>query len=151
LLFHLGDADPLAGLGAEAPVILLSGILCCAVALCCDNWAEDTIPPIWLRYVEAAGCASVMAFGTALVYAADLLPFELLSPWMVAAWIALPSVMALMIGGWVPHIYRSARRAAKSEREEMGELPPDRPRPQEDVVLMSNPAARMASLRAAAG
>ena len=151
LLFHLGDADPLAGLGAEGSVILLSGIICCAVALCCDDWAEDAIPPIWLRYVEAAGCASVMAVGTALVYAADLLPFELLSPWMVAAWIALPSIMALMIGGWVPHIYRSARRAAKSEREEMGELAPDRPRPQEDVVLLSNRAPRMASLRAAAG
>jgi hypothetical protein len=150
LLFHLGDADPLANFGAEMPVILLSGILCSAVALCCDDWAEDTIPPIWLRYVEAVGCASVMAVGTALVYAADLVPFQLSSPWMVAAWIALPSTMALMIGGWVPHIYRSARRAAKSERE-MGEPPQNRPHAQEDVVLLSNSASHMASLRAAAG
>jgi hypothetical protein len=150
LLFHLGDADPLVGLGAEMPVILLSGILCSAVALCCDDWAEDTMPPIRLRYVEGVGCASVMAVGTALVYAADLVPFELSSPWMVAAWILLPSIMALMIGGWVPHIYRSARRAAKSERE-MSELPQNRRHAQEDVVLLPNRAPRIASLRAAAG
>ena len=150
LLFHLGDADPLVGLGAEMPVILLSGILCSAVALCCDDWAEDTIPPIRLRYVEAVGCPSVMAVGTALVYAADLVPFELSSSWMVAAWIALPSIMALMIGGWVPHIYRSALRAAKSERE-TGELPQNRPHAQEDVVLLSNPTPRTAPLQVAAG
>ena len=120
LIFHLTDDNPLGGLGLDLPVILLSGILCSVVALCCDDWAEDTIPPTWLRYVEAAGCGSVMAIGAALVYAADLLPFEF-PPLMLAAWIGLPSIMAMMIGGWVPHIYRSARRAAKSEREEMGE------------------------------
>jgi hypothetical protein len=36
---------------------------------------------------------------------------------MFKAWTGLPSIMSLMIGGWVPHIYRSARRAAKSEHE----------------------------------
>jgi hypothetical protein len=91
-----------------------------------------------------------MAVGTALVYAADLVPFELSSSWMVAAWIALPSIMALMIGGWVPHIYRSALRAAKSERE-TGELPQNRPHAQEDVVLLSNPTPRTAPLQVAAG
>jgi hypothetical protein len=36
---------------------------------------------------------------------------------MLAAWIALPSVMAMMIGGFVPHIYRRARLAAAARRE----------------------------------
>jgi hypothetical protein len=150
LVFRLGDADPLSGLGPDLPVILLSGILCFAVALCCDDWVEDASPPPWLRYVEAAGCAAVMAVGAALVYAADLLPFEL-SPLMFAAWIALPSIMALMIGGWVPHIYRSARRTAKSERGEMDELPSNRPRAQENApAVMSNAAPPLASQWAAA-
>jgi hypothetical protein len=150
LVFRLGDADPLNGLGPDLPVILLSGFICFAVALCCDDWVEDATPPRWLRYVEAAGCAAVMAGGAALVYAADLLPFEL-SPLMLAAWIALPGIMALMIGGWVPHIYRSARRAAKSERGDVGELPSNHPAGQENAAaVMSNAAVPLTSQWAAA-
>jgi hypothetical protein len=40
----------------QLPVIFLSGILCTALAFCCDDWPEDTDGPIWLRPVEAAGC-----------------------------------------------------------------------------------------------
>jgi hypothetical protein len=120
LIFRLGDADPLGGIRDDLPVILLSGMLCTAVALCCDDWTEDRPPPIWLRFVEALGCALVMALGAALVYFADLLPFlsNGMPRWMPVAWIVLPSIMALLIGGWVPHIYRSARRAAMSQRGE---------------------------------
>jgi hypothetical protein len=56
-----------------------------------------------------------MAVGVALIYAANLLPLELPPP-MLAAWIGLPTIMALVIGGWVPHIYRSARRGAIAQR-----------------------------------
>jgi hypothetical protein len=116
-------ADPqglVAGLESSIPVIFLSGILCVALAFCCDNWPEDTDPPRWLRLVEAVGCAAVMAFGTALLYFGDLLPASMgtFTGLMVVAWIALPSAMAAMIGGCVPHIYRSAHRAAAARRRE---------------------------------
>jgi hypothetical protein len=39
-----------------------------------------------------------------------------LPPLMLAAWVGLPTIMALVIGGWVPHIYRSARQGAISRR-----------------------------------
>jgi hypothetical protein len=115
LIFRIEDASPLVGLGNDLPVILLSGILCAMVALCCDDWPGDAIPPARLRWAEAAACGSVMAVGIALIYAANLLPLEL-PPLMLAAWIGLPTIMALVIGGWVPHIYRSARRGAIAQR-----------------------------------
>jgi hypothetical protein len=115
LIFRIEDASPLVGLGNDLPVILLSGILCAMVALCCDDWPGDAIPPARLRWAEAAACGSVMAVGIALIYAANLLPLEF-PPLMLAAWIGLPTIMALVIGGWVPHIYRSARRGAISQR-----------------------------------
>lgn len=125
LIFRLGDANPLSAVAADLPVILLSGMLCAAVALCCDHWDKDTAAPRWLRLAEAVGCASVMAVGAALIYFADLLPFASadMPPWMLVAWIGLPSVMALVIGGWVPHIYRSARRASMLQRDGAGTLP----------------------------
>jgi hypothetical protein len=114
LVFHLGDADLLGGLYGEAPLILLTVVMCAAVALCCDDWADGSVPPVWLRFIEAAGCASVMALGAALIYLADLLPISVgqMPSWMLAMWIGLPSFMALVIGGCVPSIYRSARHAA---------------------------------------
>ena len=36
----------------------------------------------------------------------------------LAAWIVLPSAMAMMIGACVPHIYREARRASAARRDE---------------------------------
>ena len=60
-----------------------------------------------------------MAVGMVLMYfATDLLP-KGMSPWVLA----LPPVLGLLIGGWVPHIYRSAHRAAMSERGNNCELP----------------------------
>ena len=109
-----------AGLYGSAPVIFLSGILCVALAFCCDDWPEDTDAPIWLRPVEAAGCAVVMAFGTSLLYFGDMLPASMgtFTGRMAVGWIFLPSAMAAMIGGCVPHIYRSANRAAAARRRE---------------------------------
>jgi hypothetical protein len=60
-----------------------------------------------------------MAVGIGLMYlATDLLPKEM-SPWALV----LPPLLGLLIGGWVPHIYRSAHRAAISERSNDSELP----------------------------
>jgi hypothetical protein len=60
---------------------------------------------------------TLLAFGVFL-YLADLLPdsFGNLKGWMLVSWITLPSVMAFMIGLFVPHIYRSAHRAAAARR-----------------------------------
>jgi len=130
LVFELGNGAPLSGLRQDLPAILLSGILCAVVAFCCDDWAEDTVPPVWLRFAEAAGCASVMGLGAIIIYFGDLLPFPAnVWPhhWMLVAWMVLPSVMALFIGGCVPHIYRSARRAATARHEEAREAPAPAP------------------------
>jgi len=123
LLFHSADADPLAGVGGDLPLILLTFMLCTTVALCCDDWAEDARrPPAWLRFAEAAGCAFAMVLGMGMVYfyLGDKLPFPTatLPGWKVALLVGFPSTMALIIGGCVPHIYRSARRAAMARRNE---------------------------------
>jgi hypothetical protein len=118
LIFRLGDVGGL--VRADLPVIVISGVLCAALSFCCDDWAGDTaVAPIWLRFREAVGCGSVMAVGMALMYfATDLLPKEM-SPWALG----LAPLLGLLIGGWVPHIYRSAQRAAMSERGNASGLP----------------------------
>jgi hypothetical protein len=105
-------------LGDSLPPIVLSGILCLALAFFCDEWPEDHAAPSRLRVLEASGCAAAMVVATAFLYLADLLPasFGSLEGWMLVSWITLPSVMAFMIGLFVPHIYRSAQRAAAARR-----------------------------------
>jgi hypothetical protein len=123
LIFRLGTisvgALGLIGLiRADLPVIVVSGVLCAALSFCCDDWAEDTVAPIWLRFVEGVGCGLVMAVVVVLMYfGTDLLPK--MSQWVFG----LPLVQGLLVGGWVPHIYRSAHRAAMSERGNTYELP----------------------------
>ena len=117
LIFHLGDVGGV--VRVDLPVIVLSGVLCAALSLCCDDWTGETVAPIWLQFVEAVGCGFVMAMGMVLMYfGTDLLP-KGMSPWVIA----LPPALGLVIGGWVPHIYRSAHRAAISERGNNCELP----------------------------
>jgi hypothetical protein len=60
----------------------------------------------------------VIAVATALLYSLRQMPVaSSLSGWNLAAWITLPSAMAMMIGGFVPHIYRQARLAAAARRD----------------------------------
>lgn len=122
-IFRLGDVHALSGLieiaRADLPLIALSGLLCAALSFCCDNWAGDTVAPIWLRFVGAVGCGLVMAVSMAFMYfATDLLP-KGMSPLVLG----LPPVLGLLIGGWVPHIFRSAHRAAMSERGNAHDIP----------------------------
>jgi hypothetical protein len=94
------------------------------VALCCDDWIEDSEPPSWLRFAEAAGCGLVMAVSIALLYFGDVLTFPagaLTTPAIVLL-ISLPTGLTLIIGGYVPHIFRSARRAAMRRRDEAKQL-----------------------------
>jgi hypothetical protein len=113
-LFRLGLPTP-----GDIPIITLSALLCVAVALCCDDWPEDAAPPFRLRILEALGCGGVMAGATALLYFLKALPVaNSMTGWTIAAWITLPSLMAMMIGGFVPHIYRGARLAAAARRQE---------------------------------
>jgi len=119
------------------------------LAFCCDDWAEDTVPPGWLRFAEAAGCASVTGLGAIIMYFGDLLPFPAnMWPhhWMLVAWIVLPTVMALFVGGCVPHIYRSARRAATARHEEAREPPAPAP----SLVQASIPPRTVAGIGRAA-
>jgi hypothetical protein len=113
--FHFGSAVLSRD---DIPVITLSVLLCTAVALCCDDSPEEPARPHRLRVLEALGCGAVMACGTALLYFLKLLPVAgTMSGGALAAWIALPTAMAMMIGGFVPHIYRRARVAAAARRE----------------------------------
>jgi hypothetical protein len=109
---------------------LLSFPLCATVALCCDDWLEDATPPPWLRLAEAVGCASVMAASVALLYFGDMLTFSSgrLTPQAILLLIALPSGLALVIGGYVPHIYSCARRAAIARRDDAEQLSPPTPK-----------------------
>ncbi len=129
---HLGDADPLASAGSDLPIILLTFPLCTALALCCDDWVEDTAAPSWLRLAEAAGCGLVMAAGMAmvLIYMSDRLPFPTvgIAGWKIAMVIGFPTTLSMVYGGCIPHIYRASRRAASIRREEAREFvaPPAR-------------------------
>jgi hypothetical protein len=127
LSFHVGSPDLLNAASGDLPLILFSFILCAVLALCCDDWVADTMPPTWLRLAEAAGCAAAMALGIALVVA--YLPDDLgltadqwTAPRLVMLF-AFPSTMAFVIGACVPHIYRSAHRAATARRDEANRLP----------------------------
>ena len=142
LLFHPGNPDPLDA-GDVAP-ILLSSLMCTALSLCCDDWVADTMPPWWLRLAEAAGCAVAVALGMALivVYLPEALkiPSDKLVGLTVVMLFAFPSALALMIGGCVPHMYRSARRAATARRDEASRLltpalPPPQPSPTEHLLV----------------
>jgi len=116
LPFHLTDDDFVQGIRADIAPVVLSGVLCIALALCCDDWQNDAAPPVSLRLLEAAGCGAVMALGAALVYFSGWLQLPV-SGVLLAAWFVLPSLLATAIGGFVPHIYRSARHAASARRE----------------------------------
>jgi hypothetical protein len=124
LAFHLGNPNPLAA-GDLAPIVL-SFMMCTALALCCDDCVAETVPPIWLRLAEAAACSIAVALGMALIVTylpeALLIPSARLSGSTLVMLFAFPSALALMIGGCVPHIYRSARRAATARRDEASYL-----------------------------
>jgi hypothetical protein len=91
-----------------------------------------------LRLLEAIGCGAVVAIATILLYSLRLMPVaSSMSGWNLAAWITLPSAMAMMIGGFVPHIYRQARLAAAARR---GEAAP----------VVTQPATRISRAAAAA-
>lgn len=128
----------------DARIGILSGIVCFVVALCCDSWTADTAPPAWLRPAEAVACGATMAIGTGFFYVLDLAPgpgVVGLSPTLLLTiWISLPSALAMVIGFFVPHIYRAARHAAAARRQEAARLatmPQYEPR-----RLITSPAGR---------
>jgi hypothetical protein len=121
IAFHAAEPDPLQGIKGEAALIGLSGVLCTALAYCCDDWPAETTPPPWLRIAEALGCGVAMAGGAAFAWLGGIVPFPI-TGWMVAAWITLPGLLATALGGWVPHIYRTARRATGARRTEVSQV-----------------------------
>ena len=144
-VFHLGTA---ALSREDVPVITLTVLLCAAVALCCDDSPEEPARPHRLRVLEALGCAAMVAFGTALLYLLELLPVAgSISGGLLATWIALPSAMALMIGGFVPHIYRRARLAAAARRDEVAPATAPKPPPRISRHATTAPLSDMAAGR----
>ena len=62
----------------DARVSVLSGIVCFAIAVCCDSWVTETAPPRWVRPLEALACGAAMALGTLFFYAIGMRPFPAL-------------------------------------------------------------------------
>ncbi len=142
LVFHLSDSDPLAASRGDAPLILLTFMLCTAVAVACDGWAADKPAPVWWHLAETFGCGLTMAvgMGIVIVYLNETLPFRVgaLPEWKIALLVTMPSILAMVIGGCVPHIYRSAHSAAIARRSE--EPAPDAPTPGPSAVAEPAPA-----------
>jgi hypothetical protein len=108
-----------AGVQSSVPIVMLSGVLCAVIAFCCDYYPDDSVAvPKWARFAEAAACGGTMALGASFFYFGGLMPpgMRTMGGGMVAAWIAMPSIMALVIGAYVPYIYRTARCAAEARR-----------------------------------
>jgi hypothetical protein len=122
LPFHISEPDFLLAIKGDLSPIVLSGMLCVAIALCCDDWTSDADPPAALRLLEAVGCGSVMVLGTAFIYFSGLMPLPV-TGWLLVSWFVLPSLLAFAIGGCVPHIYRTARRAALARRDAVVDRP----------------------------
>jgi hypothetical protein len=118
LIFHSGDADPLAGAGYDLRGILLSFPLCAAAAFFRDHSPGDITRPAGWRRAETAGCVSVMVLGIALLFFAELFPLANVLPgWRLGVLIALSSAIALTIGSCVPGIHHSVPQAATARRE----------------------------------
>jgi len=102
--FHAGDMDPLTGAGRDLRLILFSFPLCIAAAFFRDHRSEDATVPAWLRRAEASGCTLVMTLGLALLYLGQFFPFpaDALHGWRLAATLAVPSTLAVVIVGCVP-------------------------------------------------
>ncbi len=99
----------------DTSLVLLSVVLCSAVAFCCDDWTDESCPPPRWRVAEAIGCAAAMSAGMVIVIAGGLASFAAQSASLTLAYIGLPGVLGLIVGGCVPHIYREAQRAAAAK------------------------------------
>jgi type IV secretory pathway TrbD component len=121
--------------GAER-IGILSGILCAAVAFCCNLWNKEGFPPAWYRATEAIGCGFAMVAGTALLWFWGMAPKVDNADIALATWIVFPSALAMMIGACVPHIYRVslARSAAAARRTSA--IPQNARPPQEPLRLV---------------
>ena len=103
--FHSPDGDQLMGAGRYLRAILFSVPLCVAAAFFRDHRSKDAMVPAWLKRAETSGCTSVMILGLALLYLGELFPFptDALHGWRLAAMLAVPSALAVVIVGCVPH------------------------------------------------
>lgn len=97
------------------PVTVLNGVIALVLSYLCAGGLERLVPARWLRLVEAAATAAAMAFAAWLVAwraapVADIPPDQLGRVYVVL--VALPGAVGLLLGGFVPHIFRAARTMA---------------------------------------
>ncbi len=112
LLYAWVQSDPVHNM---VPSIMITGIICAVLAFCCNDWVADERPPRWLPLAEAAVCATVVTVAMALMVAADWMDLNKTSNGdysLKVVIVAGVNLMAVMIGSYVPHIYRAAHRAA---------------------------------------
>ena len=88
--------------------------------------------------------------GVVLIYFGDRLPFSTagLPGWKIAMAVEVPASIAMVIGGFVPHIYRTARLAARASAGKAGE--PPAPAPAKRTIMRDTPPGRAAGRRAKA-
>jgi hypothetical protein len=78
-----------------------------------SNWPENAPEPWWLRSFEAVGCGAATA-GASWLLAENLGALNIFGGEANRAFlfmIALSGAIGALMGGFVPHIYRSARNA----------------------------------------
>jgi hypothetical protein len=114
--YVLSDSLPTITFAAQCKWLLSSTVLAVALAFLCDDYARAEREPAWLRWVEGAGLAGLMALTGTLVV-------NWLQPDQAAAhpdgqapplWVAvlLSASMGALFGATIPHWYRRTMRRA---------------------------------------
>jgi hypothetical protein len=117
--FHSPDGDQLMGAGRDLRAILFSVPLCVSAAFFRDHRSKQAMVPAWLQRAETSGCTAVMILGLVLLYLGELFPFptDALHGWRLAAMLAVPSALAVVIVGCVPH--RAQGAGANAARKQL--------------------------------
>jgi hypothetical protein len=97
------------------PFAILCGLLCVFVAFACDDRPPSIPEPLWFRGVEALGCGLAMGFVSWLIM--QFFPIPLDTPQLPNPWIGavLPAGTGLVVGFFIPEIYREGLRRAATE------------------------------------
>ncbi len=92
------------------PFVILCGLLCMVVAFACDDRPPRVPEPLWFRGLEALGCALAMAFVAWLLMQLFPIPDNMPNPPPSWVRVLLPAGTALVVGFFIPEIFRSGLR-----------------------------------------
>jgi len=119
LRLHVSLGGPILPFAAQCKWLLLSTILAFALAFECDDHLREFATPKWLRWVEGAGLAALLALTGVLVMqwlAPDQLQLHPFDPppklWLP---VALSAGIGALFGATIPHWYRGSVRKVGTE------------------------------------